>query len=400
MATNSTKPIQDKLWSKDFVLAMISNVFAAFIFYLLMTTMAQFAFKTYHVNASIAGLCASIFIFGSLFGRIFTGRYLDILGRRKVLIISTILMMIFCLIYLIKIGLVFLLIVRTLHGFIFGIASTSIFAVATSYIPDSRKGEGIGFFSISTTLSTALGPFLGVWMTQSGRFDLVFLSCTGFLLISIVFLFFMKIPEIRITDTQREAKKGFDITDFFEPRALSIAVIALIFTSCYSGITSFMSPYAESRGMIQMATMFFVSYAVALVISRPLTGKLHDRRGDNFVMVPCTILYAVSLLLITLAKTPVMFILAAFVMGFGLGSFLAFGQTIAAKAVPPHRVAMSNATFYVFADTGLGLGPLFLGIIVDHSGYSAMYLTETCIIAASLLLYYPIHGRKAAAARK
>jgi predicted MFS family arabinose efflux permease len=394
MTTNQPKSIQDKLWSRDFILAMISNVFAAFIFYLLMTTMAQYAFRTYNVNASIAGLCASIFIFGSLFGRIFTGKYLDILGRRKVLISSTILMMIFCLIYLIKTGLVLLLLVRTLHGFIFGISSTSIFAVATSYIPDSRKGEGIGFFSISTTLSTALGPFLGVWMTESGRFDLVFLSCTGFLLVSIIFLFFMKIPEIKVTDTQKAAKKRFDITDFFEPRALSIAVIALIFTSCYSGITSYMSPYAESRGMIRMATMFFIAYAIALVISRPLTGKLHDRHGDNFVMIPCTILYAISLLLITIAKTPIMFIAAAVVMGFGLGSFLAFGQTIAAKAVPAHRVAMSNATFYVFADTGLGLGPLYLGIIVDHGGYPAMYLTETCIIAASLILYYFIHGRK------
>jgi MFS family permease len=390
------KPMQEKLWSRDFVLAMTSNVFAAFIFYLLMTTMAQYAFRTYHVNASVAGLCASIFIVGSLFGRVFTGKYLDILGRRKVLLISTIVMMLFCLVYLIKAGLVLLLVVRILHGFSFGISSTSIFAIATSYIPDSRKGEGIGFFSISTTLSTALGPFLGVWMTENGRFDLVFLSCTGFLFVSIIFLFFMKIPEIKVTETQKSiAKSGFDITDFFEPKALSIAVIALIFTGCYSGITSFMSPYAESRGMIQMATMFFISYAVAIVISRPLTGKLHDRHGDNFVMVPCTVLYAVSLLLITMAKTPVMFVLAAFVMGFGLGSFLAFGQTIAAKAVPPHRVAMSNATFYVFADTGLGLGPLFLGIIVDHSNYQTMFLVETCIIVASLFLYYPIHGRKA-----
>jgi hypothetical protein len=49
--------------------------------------------------------------------------------------------------------------------------------------------------------------------------------------------------------------------------------------------------------------------------------------------------------------------------------------------------------FYRFNDLGQGLGPLLMGLIATSNGFSAMYLSESGIVAFSIALYYILHGR-------
>ncbi len=79
---------QEKLWSKDFIIMSVINFLMLVIFYLLMVTIASFAVKDYHASASQAGLATGIYIIGTLFGRLGTGRFIDDFDRKKVLIID------------------------------------------------------------------------------------------------------------------------------------------------------------------------------------------------------------------------------------------------------------------------------------------------------------------------
>ncbi|MBL3921690.1 MFS transporter, partial [Bacteroides thetaiotaomicron] len=77
-----------------------------------------------------------------------------------------------------------LYLVRFLNGFGYGTVSTATNAIVTAYIPASKKGEGINYYGLSTSLAAAVGPFLGM----------ILLNMTDFRFIiwfSIVLVFFV-----------------------------------------------------------------------------------------------------------------------------------------------------------------------------------------------------------------
>ena len=79
---------KERLWTKDFITVSVINFFIALIFYLLIVTIASYALDTFHTSTSMAGLVSGIFIIGALIGRLITGRIIDDVGSRKILILS------------------------------------------------------------------------------------------------------------------------------------------------------------------------------------------------------------------------------------------------------------------------------------------------------------------------
>ena len=59
-------------------------------------------------------------------------------------------------------------------------------------------------------------------------------------------------------------------------------------------------------------------------------------------------------------------------------------QAIAIKESPRHRVGLATSTFYVFMDSGVGVGPLLLGFIIPIVGFRGLYFTLAVIVFASI----------------
>jgi MFS family permease len=162
---------------------------------------------------------------------------------------------------------------------------------------------------------------------------------------------------------------------------------------CYTGVTAFLDSYTLELNLLTAAQIFFIVYGAVIIIVRPLAGKLLDKKGDNIVMLPTLAFFAIALLVIGLSDNVVLFIIAAILMALGYGNILTVGQVIAANAVPHHRIGTATSTYFIFNDLGQGLGPLLMGLIATSKGFSAMYLSESGIVAFSIALYYILHGR-------
>lgn len=130
------------------------------IFYLLMVTISTYAVEKFDANTSEAGLVTGIFVIGALLGRLFAGRIIDQIGRKKILFLGLILFAVTTLLYFVANTLFLLLINRLLHGIALGIASTATGTIVAQIIPSTRRGEGIGYYSLSAIIATAIGPFL------------------------------------------------------------------------------------------------------------------------------------------------------------------------------------------------------------------------------------------------
>ena len=124
-----------------------------------MVTIAVYAVAEFDASTSQAGLVTGIFIIGTLFGRLFIGRFIDSIGRKRTLFIGLIFFTLTTILYFVNFGLTFLLINRLVHGIALGVASTATGTIVAQIIPATRRGEGIGYYSMSATLATAIGPF-------------------------------------------------------------------------------------------------------------------------------------------------------------------------------------------------------------------------------------------------
>ena len=381
------------LWTKDFILTSAVNFFLVFVFYLLMVTIAVYAVQEFDASNSEAGLVTGIFIIGVLTGRIFMGRAIDRIGRKKTMILGLSLFTLTTAFYFLDFGLPFLMSTRFLHGITLGIASTAAGTIIAQIIPMSRKGEGIGYFSLSTTLATAIGPFIGLYMSQNSSFEMIFALCLVLGVFSLFVSWFVTVPPIEVPPNSDE-RKGFKISDYVEPKAVPIALITLIAGFCYASVLSFISFYADFRELIEAATFFFLVYSIAILMSRPFTGRLMDVKGANYVMYPAIAIFAVGLLLLSTAQTSFTFLLAGFLIGLGFGNIQSTTQAVAVKLTPSHRMGLATSTFFIFMDAGLGFGPYLLGFIISVTGYSQLYAILSIVAAAMMVLYYLLHGRK------
>ena len=77
---------QERLWTKDFITVSVINFLVFLIHLLLMVIIASYAIDRFHASTSVAGLVASIFIVGALIGRLGTGRFIEDIGSKRVLI--------------------------------------------------------------------------------------------------------------------------------------------------------------------------------------------------------------------------------------------------------------------------------------------------------------------------
>lgn len=383
-----------KLWTKDFVIVSAENFFAYFTYYLLIATIEVYAADRFHASPSIAGLAAGIFIIGTLLGRLFAGRSIDQVGRKKMLIIGFVSFLVTTVFYFFINSLAFLILIRILHGAAFGVASTATGTLVADIIPQERRGEGIGYYALSTTVAAAIGPFLGMYVTAHTSFYVNFVLCLGVLLVSFLAAFLLKVPRIELTTSEVKRMKGWTWENFFESKAVPISIVCAIIAFCYSSILSFLTSYSETIQLQGVASFFFIAYAVAILVSRPFTGRWFDQIGENVVMYPTFFLFAAGLFLLGIANQGSVLLLAGVLVGFGYGNFLSNAQAIAIKVSPNHRMGLATSTFFIFADGGVGMGPFILGFLIPAMGFRGLYITMGVVTLGCLFLYYFFHGRK------
>lgn len=382
-----------KLWTKDFIIVSSINFLLTLVFYLLIVIIGVYAVDEYHATTSQAGLVTGIFIVGTLIGRLFIGRSIDLIGRKRTLFIGVILYILSTTLYFIHFGIIFLLITRLLHGITLGIASTATGTIVAQIIPETRRGEGVGYYSMSATLATAIGPFVGLYMSQHTSTQIIFSLCLVLGIISLITAFFVYVPVLEGAAKTNEIK-GFKLSQFIEPKAVPIALITLVVAFCYSSVLSFINFFAIEIDLVSAASFFFLVYSIAVLVSRPFTGRLMDVKGANYVMYPAFIFFTAGMLLLGFAHNSVTLLAAGILIGLGFGNMQSCTQAIAIKLTPPHRMGLATSTFFIFLDAGLGFGPYLLGFFIPITGYSTLYMILGIVVLVSSGLYYVLHGKK------
>ncbi|MNZ80686.1 putative transporter [compost metagenome] len=121
---------------------------------------------------------------------------------------------------------------------------------------------------------------------------------------------------------QKLSERGYveavtKISNFFELKALPIAITILVVGFAYSSVLLFITAYAADIHLVKAGSLFFLAYAIVVLLSRPITGKWIDRKGGNSVAYPTLIIFAIGMLVLSQTRSSVVFLLAAALVGLG-----------------------------------------------------------------------------------
>ena len=381
----------ERLVTPTFVVAWVVNFLQYLTFYMLVTTMALYAVKSFAASDAVGGFASSAFVVGATLARLVSGYLVDALGRRRMLLIALVVVAVACALYIPAGSLPVLIAVRMVHGFGYAFASTAVMTIAQSVIPDSRRGEGTGYFALGTTLATAIGPALGLFLVGNLDYTWLFWTTLATAVLGLVLGIFLREP---LAHQEAEAERSkFSLSAIAHPSVLPIGSFMLVVGVCYAGVITYLNAYAEERGVTTGAALFFVAYAVAMLIMRLVLGKVQDQRGDNVVVYLGLICFAVALGILAVANQDWQAVVAGAMTGLGYGTLMPAAQAIAVSAVPAHKLGTGISTLLLLMDVGVGIGPVVLGLLLSATGFGTMYTVLAVLVVVAALLYHAVHGR-------
>lgn len=396
----------ESIWSAEFIFANISKMLVSLVFSLLTATLVSFSADTYGASDFASGMAVGIFIIAALISRIFAGYLASSLGRARLLTAGTAAYFVATALYCIPMGFASFIAVRIVHGFAFGVATNVLVALVTDCIPRDRRGEGLGIFALSSTVSSAVGPFLGVTLAHNVSYEAMFVACA----LSSLGGFIASIPLRRIPEASagecgcdkkadgahaekgeaacaRTASPKLSLSDFFELSAIPLCILLMAFTICSSSVNAYAETFASYAGFPFIAPWYFVAYSTTMLLTRPSLGRLHDRRGARVVVIPCLAVFCLGLVVLGTCTHPAGIIVAAALISIGFGGGFSSMQASIVGEARDDRVDVAASTFYVFGDVGLGIGPMLAGSILPLVGYRGMFFTCAAVVVVGIAYY-------------
>ncbi len=375
---------KEKIWTKAFTSLFITNFAVFIVFYGLVTTLPLYAIGVLGRSDEEAGLLMTIFLVSAIIVRPFTGKILDVMQKRKVLWFGLLFYLACTILYYFVEPFGALLVLRFAQGVWFSIITTAAISIAADTVPIVRRGAGIGYFNMSQNLAVVLGPMIALYVIQSYSFDILFIVLSILMIIGVLTSVTVPIGNIGEKSTTKFKLK---ISDLFEKKAIPVAIFGSLVAFSYASVLTYLSIYAEQKGLLAFASSFFLVYAAIMLLSRPLTGRLFDEKGSSYVLIPGLIFFIIGLFFLAYMDSLWMFLVAGGTVGLGYGAIVPSLQTLAVQSTKHERSGYATATFFTFFDLGIAVGSYVLGIVAGNFGYQSVYFLSGGLIFVILIFY-------------
>ena len=168
---------------------------------------------------------------------------------------------------------------------------------------------------------------------------------------------------------------------------MPVSVAITVGYLAYGALITYINPYAAEVGLTGAASFFFVSYSIAMFVTRPFTGRWFDSAGDKGIMTLGFACLGASMLIMGFAQNGAMLLVSAALAGVGVGSVQPNGLVLAMRRCPDDRLTAANSTYFVLLDVAIGLCPFLVGWIAPAFGYRVLFLVMVPVVAASYVVY-------------
>lgn len=371
-----------RIFNKSFLFLFISN-FLVFIGFEMLLPILPAYLLSMNASSIQVGLVTTLFTIGAVLIRPFVGYYLIDNQRKSLAIIASAALMIITFLYpFLNIIWLFLLL-RLFHGAAWGVSTTANSTIVVDLIPKTRLGEGMGYFSISTTVGAIIAPSIGIFIYYSFSFDILIWSSVVLSLLAVIALQFVYSP----TPVKLE-KQPFRFLDMiFEKDVWFPALLTVITTLGFGAIITFLVLFGKQKGLDHIFLFFLINATVATLL-RPFTGKWYDKKGPWSIIIVSAMLGFLSLVILSYTTNDIHLIIAAILFGAGYGTVMPCLQTWAVQKVSEEKSGAANATFFSSFDVGVGVSAFVLGILAEWISLGVIFrAVSLSFIVVAVLVY-------------
>jgi MFS family permease len=325
-----------------------------------------------------AGMFLGFLTYASALSAPITGSLADRFGKRRMLVGCSLVLSAFAAAYAVTRDYRVLLALALVHGCFWSGLLSSSSAHMTDFIPAARRAEGIGYWGLSTIFAVAVAPSLGFWLYHRGGWMWLCAS-VGILNLVMAVIAFQLVEVARV---QPPSAFSFG-RHLIEWRVLALSMTLFLYSFGYGAITSFAALYADANHVVPKE-VFFTTFAIVVICTRPILGPLGDRIGYRRVFLPCLVLIVAGLALLASHGSKPRIIIAAAVFGTGFGAaYPAFAAYVMRHVDPARRGAAFGSIIAAF-DTGIGSGSIVSGWIVHRHGYEAAFAVAATLSAFAI----------------
>lgn len=377
----------EKLWTKSYIMLILGNLFTFMSFQMLIPTLPPYI-KSIGGSVLEVGLITALFSLGAIFIRPFIGFLLAFKARKMLVLIGAAGLLLMTFLYPLTNIIVILLAFRLLHGIAWGWSTTANGTASVDLIPNSRLGEGTGYYGLSITLGMIIAPSLGLILYDRASFETLvyvsaFLGVIAFVLLSLVSY---NMPESVAKANRKEMKFSYTHS-LIEKSCWFPALLTLLIAFGYGSIVSFIVIFGNERG-IENIFLFYLVNAIFATISRPITGKMFDRNGPRKIVIFCSILTFASLWVLSLSHNSFHIAVAGMLLGIGYGSILPTLQSWCLSITEPNRRGIANGMTFSAIDLGIGLSGIVFGLLAAFFDIASIFQISSLFVLLVTVLVF------------
>lgn len=335
-------------------------------------------------SAFWAGLVISLQYFTTLLSRPHAGRYADLWGPKKVVIVGLCGCLISGICYLLAalssglplLSLLLLCAGRLVLGVGQSFAGTGSTLWGVGVVGSLHIGRVISWNGIFTYGAMAIGAPLGVAIYHWGGLMLLAEIITAIALVGIL---------LALPRTQVKSSKGKPLP--FRAvlgRIWSFGLLLAMGSVGFGVIATFITLFYQDKGW-DGAAFALTLFSVAFVCTRLLFPNAIARHGGLNVALVCFAVEAIGLFMVWGAWDPWLARVGALLTGAGFSLVFPAIGVVAVKVVPPQNQGSALATYTAFMDLALGItGPL-AGLVMSYAGVPVIYLLSGLLVCLAMV---------------
>ena len=380
-----------RLWTPQYLLSLFGTFLHFACFFYLATTLPS---ELNDLGATVfeVGLIVGGYNLLSILLRPFVGRWSD--GGRRLLQMR---------IGALAFGLSFaamifaadvwtLFFLRCTHGIAMAAYPTAAGSLVAEIVPQRRRGEGLGFFGMATSVPQTAAPVLGGLIAVAGGFDAVLIVGVFTAGASILLTFAQREPPNR----REGSAPPMSLRALVPAPAVFPMLVFLSVTLGFSAAIAFLPLLADEGGSRDLGevSLFFLFSGGGAILTRPLAGRTSDRIGRVPVIVPGLIATAIGLAVLARAETAPMLWAAGLISGIGLGAAHTCLLAMAVDRVSSTQRGGATAVFQMAWDLGGFLGGPILGAVGSVIDVETIFWAASAgaVLALAGLLFGRVMG--------
>jgi MFS family permease len=374
--------MEEKIWNKNFTMLVLSNILMYITYYAILSALPIYLLANLHASGSQIGLVVGIFTIASVLMRPLSGFALDRFGRRTIFLLALIFYSLFFIGYLVALSLMAIAVLRFVHGLSWGFTAVSGSTIAADLVPVSKRGEGLGYFALSTTLGMSTGPIIGLFIIHQWGYIVMFASGCVISITSLGCAYAVNLRRRFVVG--KRIKLKWD--SMFDRNSLLLSLNVCITMIAYGALLSFIALYGREIG-IHNSSLYFLFFSIGIGTARITAGKVFDTRGPRRLITYCILLLIIGFPMLAIAKNAILFYISALIIGFGNGVIFPTFQTMVNNLADANHRGAANSTIYTAVDIGLGSGMILAGLIAQHISLSAIFWVNSIICIGGLVYF-------------